>query len=135
MTEPEEEEPEEEASELGWRIVAEAKKYLGVPYVWAGSSPNGFDCSGYTQYVARACGISINRTAANQWKNGTYVAKEDLQPGDLVFFANTYKAGISHVGIYVGNGEFLHAANEGIAYGSLDSDHWTSHYYGARRLG
>ena len=142
-TEPEvEEEPEvkeepvvEQTSELGLKIVAEAKKYIGVPYVWCGSSPSGFDCSGFTQYVARACGISINRTAANQWKNGTYVEKSDLQPGDLVFFANTYKKGISHVGIYVGNGMFLHASDNGIAYGDLNTEYNLSHYYGARRLG
>ena len=135
-TTPEVEEPKaEEASELGWKLVAEAKKYIGVPYVWCGSSPSGFDCSGFTQYVARACGVSINRTAANQWKNGTYVEKSDLQPGDLVFFSNTYKKGVSHVGIYVGNGQFLHASDDGIAYGNLNSEYYTNHYYGARRLG
>lgn len=124
-------------SALGLKIVEEAKKYIGVPYVAYGSSPNGFDCSGYTQYVARACGVTIGRTVASQWESGTYVAKEDLQPGDILFFQNTYKQGLSHVGIYVGDGQFLHAPNSNsvVCYSDLNSSYYVAHYYGARRLG
>ncbi len=87
-------------------IVSVAEQYMGVPYVWGGTSPSGFDCSGFTQYVFRQCGYSINRTADAQYSNGSYVSYDSLQAGDLVFFANTYSAsGITHVGIYIGGGE------------------------------
>lgn len=117
------------------RIIATAKNYIGVPYLWAGSTPSGFDCSGFVQYVFKAHGISLNRTAATQYKHGTYVSKSSLQPGDLVFFQNTYKAGISHVGIYIGNGQFIHASSsKGVTISNLSSSYYVSHYYGARRI-
>lgn len=124
-------------SSAGQKIVDCAKQYLGVPYVWGGSSPSGFDCSGLVQYVARSCGYSISRTANTQYNYGTYVEKSDLQPGDLVFFANTYTSGISHVGIYVGDGNFIHAPSSGsyVKITSLESGYYANHYYGARRLG
>ena len=120
----------------GQKIVNCAEQYLGVPYVWGGSSPNGFDCSGFVQYVTRKCGYSIGRTVTQQWNYGTQVSKEDLQPGDLVFFVNTYTSGFSHIGIYVGDGEFIHASsNGGVKYSDLNSNYYTQHYYSARRLG
>ena len=121
----------------GEKIVATAKKYLGVPYVWGGSSPSGFDCSGLVYYVLRSCGYSVSRTSSSMYKDGTPVDKSDLQPGDVVFFQNTYKAGISHVGIYVGNGQFIHSPSTGevVSYDDLYSDYYTSHYYGACRFG
>ncbi|MBQ7800816.1 MAG: SH3 domain-containing protein [Oscillospiraceae bacterium] len=124
-------------SSSGSSIVATAKKYLGVPYVWGGASPNGFDCSGFVYYVLRSCGYSVSRTAASMYKQGTPVEKSDLQPGDVVFFQNTYKAGISHVGIYVGNGQFIHSPHTGevVSYADLYSDYYVSHYYGACRFG
>lgn len=137
---PVESTPAEEApvvTSQGQKLVDCAKQYLGVPYVWGGSSPSGFDCSGLVQYVARSCGYSISRTANTQYNYGTYVEKSDLQPGDLVFFANTYTSGISHVGIYVGDGNFIHAPSSGsyVKIASLESGYYASHYYGARRLG
>ena len=124
-------------SSTGEKIVSTAKKYLGVPYVWGGSSPSGFDCSGLVYYVLRSCGYSVSRTSSAMYKDGTPVAKSDLQPGDVVFFQNTYKAGISHVGIYVGNGQFIHSPSTGevVSYDDLYSDYYTSHYYGACRFG
>lgn len=120
----------------GEKIVSCAKQYLGVPYVWGGSSPNGFDCSGFVQYVTRQCGYTIGRTVTQQWNYGTQISKEDLQPGDLVFFVNTYTSGFSHIGIYVGDGEFIHASsNGGVKYSDLNSNYYTQHYYGSRRLG
>ena len=117
------------------KIIATAKQYLGVPYVWGGTSPSGFDCSGLVYYVFRQHGITLNRTAATQYQHGTYVAKSNLRPGDLVFFQNTYKEGISHVGIYVGDGKFLHASSsQGVTISALSNSYWTSHYYGARRI-
>ncbi len=116
-------------------IVSVAQNYLGVPYVWGGTSPSGFDCSGFTQYVFRQCGYSINRTADAQYSNGSYVSYDSLQAGDLVFFANTYSAsGITHVGIYIGGGQFIHAANGGVKISSLSESYYSSRYYGARRI-
>ena len=117
------------------KIVATAKKYIGVPYVWGGESPKGFDCSGYVQYVFKMHGISLNRTTETQYKHGSYVSKSNLKPGDLVFFQNTYRAGISHVGIYIGSGQFIHASSsKGVTISNLSSSYYTSHYYGARRI-
>lgn len=116
-------------------IVAKAKQYLGVPYKYGGTSPSGFDCSGFVYYVYRNLGINISRTQATMYSQGTPVKKSDLKPGDLVFFQNTYKAGISHVGIYVGNGKFIHSPHSGtvVSYADLNSNYYTSHYYGAAR--
>ena len=118
----------------GAKIVADAKKYLGVPYVWGGTTPSGFDCSGLTFYVMRENGITIPRTSETQYGAGTYVSRSTLQPGDLVFFENTYREGISHVGIYIGNGQFIHAASSGVIISNLSSTYYDSRYYGARRV-
>lgn len=116
-------------------IVDTAKLYLGTPYVWGGTTPSGFDCSGFTQYVLKQHGITIPRTTTEQYKVGTYVAKSDLQPGDLVFLQNTYRAGISHVGIYIGNGKMIHASSsKGVVISDLSSSYYMKHYYGARRV-
>lgn len=122
-------------SSIRHKIVADAKKYLGTPYVWGGSTPKGFDCSGFVQYVMKQNGISLPRTTTEQYKVGTYVAKSDLQPGDLVFLQNTYRAGISHVGIYIGDGKMIHASSsKGVVSSSLSTSYYTQHYYGARRV-
>lgn len=120
----------------GQAIVAEAEKYLGTPYVSGGADPSGFDCSGFVYYVLKQLGYSPYRTPADQYLMGTYVAKSELQPGDIVFFQNTYKAGISHVGIYVGNGQFIHSPNSRsvVSYADLTTGYWSEHYYGARRV-
>ncbi len=116
-------------------LLETAKQYLGVPYLWGGSTPAGFDCSGFTQYVLRQHGIHINRTTDTQYKNGTYVDRSQLQPGDLVFFQNTYRPGISHVGIYMGDGDFIHASSShGVVISSMDNTYWANRYYGARRV-
>ena len=117
------------------QIIDTAKQYQGVPYVWGGTSPSGFDCSGLVYYVFRQHGIYLNRTAATQYEHGVFVSKSNLQPGDLVFFQNTYKAGISHVGIYIGDGKFIHASSsQGVTISALSNSYWASHYYGARRI-
>ena len=118
------------------RILSTAQKYIGVPYVFGGTSPSGFDCSGLVYYVLAELGYPAPRTAAAQYSMGTEVSVSDLKPGDLVFFANTYTSGISHVGIYAGGGRFLHAPGDGssVSYSSI-SGYWADHYYGARRLG
>ncbi len=126
-----------EASTDGEQIVATAKKYLGVPYVWGGASPSGFDCSGLVYYVFRCNGYSMYRTPADQYRQGSFVARSDLQPGDVVFFYNTVPgAGISHVGIYVGDNQFIHSPNSRstVSIASLSNTYWNQHYYGARRM-
>ena len=122
---------------LGDQIVAKAKTCMGVPYVRGGKTMKGFDCSGLVYYVLKELGYSPKRTAADQYSMGTYVSKSKLQPGDLVFFAGTYKAGISHVGIYVGDGKFIHSPHSGevVKISDLNSNYYTSHYHGARRIG
>ncbi len=116
-------------------VITTAKQYLGVPYLWAGTTPAGFDCSGYTQYVFRQHGIALNRTTDTQYQQGTHVSRDSLEPGDLVFFQNTYRPGISHVGIYVGDGNFIHSSSsQGVVISSLSSSYWAPRYYGARRV-
>lgn len=120
----------------GSQILAEAQKYLGCPYRSGGASPSGFDCSGFVYYVLKNLGYSPYRTPVDQYKMGASVSKSDLTAGDLVFFAGTYAGGISHVGIYAGNGQFIHAPNSRstVSYSDLTSGYWAEHYYGARRL-
>lgn len=105
----------------GNALVETAKRYLGVPYVWGGTTPSGFDCSGLMQYVYRENGIDISRTTFTQIKEGTAVNKENLQPGDLVFFGSWEDP--HHVGMYIGNGQYLHAPQTGdvVKISALDS--------------
>lgn len=122
----------------GVQILTEAKKYLGVRYTSGGASPSGFDCSGLVYYVLKQLGYAPYRTPADQYKHGTYVTKEELKAGDIVFFTGAGGSGnISHVGIYAGNGQFLHAPNSSstVSYSDLTSGYWANHYYGARRIG
>lgn len=123
-------------SVTGSQIVSKAQQYLGVPYKWGGTSPSGFDCSGFVYYVLRSLGINASRTLVTMYAQGTKVSKDELQPGDIVFFQNTYKSGISHVGIYVGDGQFIHAPSSGkvVSYADLYSNYYVSHYYGAVRF-
>lgn len=117
-------------------IVQVAESYAGSRYVSGGSSPSGFDCSGFTQYVYGKCGITLSRTSYTQATQGTAVSKSELQPGDLLLFHYYGSSSIGHVGIYVGNGKFIHAANSnrGVVYDSIESGYYADNYAGARRL-
>ena len=128
-------------SAVGSDVVDTALSLLGVPYVYGGSSPRGFDCSGFTMYVFGLHGYSLPHTATGQWNNsGTYVEKSDLQPGDLVLFcdpaASNGKA-CSHVGIYIGDNQFVHASSGSrrIQIDSLSLDYYARYYVGAKRVG
>jgi cell wall-associated NlpC family hydrolase len=118
-------------------VVNFAMQFRGVPYVWGGASPKGFDCSGFTKYVYAQFGLNLPHSAAGQYSQryGVFIDQASLQPGDLVFFANTYKRGISHVGVYVGGGMVVQALAPGtpLAAVSMNSAYWNSKYYGALR--
>lgn len=116
------------------RVISESMNYLGVPYVFGGTSPSGFDCSGYVRFVFAQAGISLPRTADAQYEVGYAVSTDELRPGDLVFFS-TYEAGPSHVGIYLGDGNFINASSSrGVSVASIYGGYWGSCYIGARRV-
>lgn len=118
----------------GKDIVKTAAKYKGVPYKFGGTTPKGFDCSAYVQYVFGKHDAKLPRTADAQVLDGIFVLKSKLKPGDLVFFS-TYASGASHVGIYAGSGKFWSAStSRGVVLDSLDTGYWKEHYYGARRV-
>lgn len=122
--------------ELGQQIVDYALQYLGCPYVWGGNGPNCFDCSGLTKYVYGHFGYSLNRTASAQLSNGVSVTRSELQPGDLVFFNNgRVSTPVSHVGIYIGGGRFVHASTNvyQVEISEL-SGHYLNTYVYARRI-
>lgn len=120
---------------LAKKILPYAASFLGTRYVYGGSSPRGFDCSGFVQYVFQSAGFHLPHNAAAQASYGTPVEKDSLQPGDLVFFSYYGSKGIDHVGIYAGNDRFIHASTkEGVKYSSLSETYYRQNYRGARRL-
>ena len=136
LAETQEEEELPEAGELAESVIRLAKANLGVPYCYGGASPSGFDCSGLVYYCFLNSGVKLNRTASGQYTQGVYVEKEDLETGDLVFFVSPGTWSIGHVGIYIGDGEFIHAStgSHEIVVSELSGSYWTSYYYGARRI-
>ncbi len=127
--------PELPAGELAQAIIDTGKSLIGTPYVWGGTTPKGFDCSGFVQYIFRVNGVNIPRISQSQYAMGTHVSKSELQPGDLVFFFNTNKNVITHVGVYIGNGQFVHASSYyGITIGELESSYYRNRFYGATRI-
>jgi cell wall-associated NlpC family hydrolase len=127
----------EGASSSGREVVRVAEQYKGAKYTWGGASPKGFDCSGYTWYVNKnATGMDITRGVEGKWQLGRAVGHGEWQPGDIVFFENTFERGLSHVGIYMSGDSFIHAENEqtGVVVTSLNSEYYSQRYAGARRL-
>ena len=124
--------PAEMLPTTGEKAVEIALRYLGTPYVWAGASPAGFDCSGFVMYVYGKLGISLPHSSWMLWDEGRPVARRDLEAGDIVFFG-----GLGHVGIYIGGGRFVHSPHSGdVVKISSFSDGWYgSTYDGARRVG
>lgn len=131
------------ASSIGEDAAALALSFLGTPYVYGGASPKGFDCSGLTLYVYGQFGYSFPHSATSQWNScGTYVEKSDLQPGDLVLFCDPSRSNgkaCSHVGIYIGGGEFVHASSGSsgryVRISSLSEGYYSTYYKGAKRIG
>src|SRR5882724_6484996 len=118
-------------SARGQTVVALAKQHVGAPYRWGGSSPSGFDCSGLVRYVYAQVGVDLPHNAAKQYELGAPVAREDLQPGDIVFFDR-----LRHNGIYIGDGRFIHARQTGkrVAVAGLDEAWYAERWVGARRI-
>jgi len=116
------------------KVVDYSKKFLGVPYKWGASSGKAFDCSGFVVYIMSKFNVYLDRTASGQFNGGTKVDKDNLQPGDLVFFT-TYKKGPSHVGIYIGDNKFIHASSgvDHVTITDLDTNYYKKRYLGARR--
>ncbi len=124
-------------SARGVALVQIAMAQVGKAYIWGGTGPDAFDCSGLTVYAARrALGVTLPRVAFEQFSVGIAVPMDGLQPGDLVFYANTYSPGISHVGIYIGGGRWVSALDEtlGVRVISIDEPYWKQRYAGARRI-
>ena len=124
------------SSSSGEAVVAYAKKFLGYRYVYGTNGPNTFDCSGFVQYVYKHFGISLSRSSKTQAKDGVAVSKSNLQPGDILIFKNTAKTAIGHVGIYIGNNQFIHASNSrtGVIISSLSTSSYQQRYVTARRV-
>lgn len=123
----------------GSDIASFAMQFVGVPYVYGGASPSGFDCSGFTRYVFAQFGVKLPHGATPQLNSGTEVSRDNLQPGDLVFFQGTYatSSAASHCGIYIGDGQFIHSAssgNRGITISNLSDSYYSRHYLTARRV-
>lgn len=119
-------------------VISTAKSFLGTPYVWGGESPQegGFDCSGFTQYVYKQVGYTLNRISADQAKQGSYVSRQNIQPGDLVFYSFEGTSNINHVGIYIGNGQMIHSPKTGDVVKTTDitTSYWESRFVTARRI-
>ncbi|ANB57556.1 hypothetical protein GFC29_3293 [Anoxybacillus sp. B7M1] len=115
------------------KVVTEAKKMIGTPYKFGGTTPKGFDCSGFVYYTYKKVGKTLPRSAASMYQKGTSVHTSKLKPGDLVFFS-TYKKGASHVAIYIGNNSIIHATSSGVKIDRLNNSYWKPKFIGAKRV-
>ena len=118
------------------QLVNTAKKYLGYPYHYGGASPRGFDCSGFTVFIFKKLGKELPRNEWQMYAAGKPVKKKDLKTGDILFFVNTYRRGLSHIGIYIGGNKFIHAAfwPLGVRVDSLSHPYYAARYYSACRI-
>jgi peptidoglycan DL-endopeptidase LytE len=115
------------------QLISLAKAQLGKPYVWGGSTTSGFDCSGFIYYAFNKAGVKVTRTSSEGYYNRSFYVNKPVV-GDLVFFENTYKRGISHLGIYVGDNKFIHAGDNGVEITSLNNSYWKSKFDGFKRF-
>ncbi len=125
--------PQSTVTSVTSSIVDYAKQFIGTPYVYGGSSPSGFDCSGYTSYVYKQFGITLPRTSSSQYNYVAKVSRNELKPGDLVFFGS---GSVGHVGMYIGNNQFIHSPSSGktVCIESMSSSYYTRNYIGAGRV-
>jgi glucan-binding YG repeat protein len=124
-----------EASTVGQTATEIALSYVGVPYVYGGSTPSGFDCSGLVNYTYKQAGLTLPRTSGDLYNQGTPVSKSELKTGDLVFFATSGTSRVSHVGIYLNNNQFVHSAtSSGVRVDSLNTNYWLNTYVGSKRI-
>ncbi|MCL2164342.1 MAG: SH3 domain-containing protein [Oscillospiraceae bacterium] len=126
------------SSAVGSDLISFARQFMGIRYKWGGTTPSGFDCSGFTSYVMRQFGVSIPRTSRDQSRSGSEVSKSNLRTGDLVFFGrSSSNRTVSHVGIYIGDGNFIHSSSggggKGVTISNLNSGSYAARYVGARR--
>jgi cell wall-associated NlpC family hydrolase len=123
------------APDPGSQVADLAQQYVGSAYRWGGTSPAGFDCTGFVMWVYGQFGVALPHNEAGQLASGPRISADDLQPGDVLVFANTYRRGLSHVGIYIGDGQFVHAADErhGVMVSSLWDSYWAPRFVGASR--
>jgi peptidoglycan endopeptidase LytE len=123
------------SAEVVWPVPTIALQFRGAPYSFGGAAPDGFDCSGFVYFVLTRAGLPIERDIWSQYESGGHPDRHQLLAGDLVFFQDTYGTGLSHNGIYLGNGQFIHAANEdtGVAVSNLAGSYWEGHWLGATR--
>lgn len=122
-------------SNFGDRVLELVRSQVGTPYVWGGITPNrGFDCSGLVQWAYAEAGASLPRTAAAQLDATSRLRAEELRPGDLVFFAGTDGSGISHVGVFAGEGRMVHSSRGGVREETLYTEYWRDHWAGVGRV-
>jgi cell wall-associated NlpC family hydrolase len=126
---------DELASDPGAQVAELAHEQVGARYRWGGTSPAGFDCTGFVMWVYSQFGVDMPRSEAGQLASGAPVSADELQPGDVLVFANTYRRGLSHVGIYLGEGQFVHAVDErhGVMVSNLWDGYWSPRFVGASR--
>ena len=124
-----------QAAAPGLQLAEFAEDYVGSRYVWGGTGPYGFDCTGFVQFVYGQFGVSLPRDEAGQLASGDRVSADEVEPGDILVFANTYRRGLSHVGIYLGEGRFVHAVDEahGVTISNLWDSYWSPRFVGASR--
>jgi cell wall-associated NlpC family hydrolase len=125
--------PEEDP---GTQVAQLAQEYVGSRYVWGGAGPTVFDCTGFVQFIYGQFGVSLPRNEAGQLASGMPVGADELAPGDVLVFANTYRRGLSHVGIYLGEGRFVHAVDEahGVTVSNLWDSYWSPRFVSGSRL-
>ena len=124
------------ASSQAAEIIAFAKQYLGTPYVYGGSSPKGFDCSGFTSYVFKNFDVSLSRSSKAQYSSTSHISRSELLPGDLVFFRSPGSSSVGHVGIYIGDNQMIHSSSPGdvVKIDTIASGYYNTYYVGASRV-